>query len=70
MEREPRIAAMAPWHWFTRAMPTAPEFALGAKEFPRLVGRLQQLGRHLAGRGAAAAAAAAPAPALSGGVST
>jgi hypothetical protein len=49
MQREPRIGAMAPWHWFSRSSVTAPEFALGAKEFPELVASLQAFGRGLKG---------------------
>ena len=47
MKHEPRIAAMAPWHWFSRSSPRSPEFALGAKEFPALVAALEAFGRDL-----------------------
>jgi len=47
MKHEPRIAAMVPWHWFSRSSPRSPEFALGAKEFPALVAGLEAFGRDL-----------------------
>ena len=46
---EPRIAAMAPYHWFHRAAGAAPEFSLGVSEFPQVVESLRSLGHRLKG---------------------